>query len=53
LRVAAGSANKVVAAELDLHPSAVARILTRALRKLGIERRVHLALLSRLLEGER
>jgi DNA-binding CsgD family transcriptional regulator len=49
VRVATGQANKVLAIDLDLHPSSVAKILTRALRKLGIGNRVQLALLARVL----
>ena len=48
-RVAAGESNKVIAIDLDLHLSSVGNITARAMRKLGIDRRVHVAALARLL----
>lgn len=45
-RVARGESNKVIAMELDLHESSVAEILRRAMRKLGVCQRVHLARLA-------
>jgi len=48
-RVAAGEPNKVIAIDLDLHPSSVGNITARAMRKLGIDCRVHVAALARLL----
>lgn len=50
-RAARGQANKVIAIDLDLHPSSVANLLARALRKLGIKNRVQLALLARVLDA--
>ena len=50
---AAGMSNKLIAAEIDLHTSSVANILTRALRKLGIDRRAYLPILARVLRAER
>lgn len=48
-RVARGDANKVVAIELGCHPSTVANVLARAMRKLGCGSRTELALLARVL----
>jgi DNA-binding CsgD family transcriptional regulator len=47
--VAAGKPNKVIASDLDLHLSSVGNIAARAMRKLGIDCRVHLAALARWL----
>jgi DNA-binding NarL/FixJ family response regulator len=48
-RVAVGEPNKVIASDLALHTSSVGNITARAMRKLGIERRVHVAALAQLL----
>ncbi len=48
-RVASGQPNKVIAMDLELHLSSVSNITARAMRKLGIDRRVHVAALARLL----
>lgn len=50
---ASGHANKEIAARTQLHASSVANILTRALRKLGIDRRIHLPILARVLRTQR
>ena len=50
-RVASGQSNKVIAMDLELHLSSVGNITARAMRKLGIDRRVHVAALARLLAG--
>ena len=44
-RVAIGESNKAIAIDLGITPSRVARILARALRKLGLRTRLQLALL--------
>lgn len=49
--VAAGKANKVIAIDLDLHLSSVGNIIARAMRKLGIENRVHVVALARISAG--
>jgi len=48
-RVASGQSNKVIAMDLEFHLSSVGNIIARAMRKLGIDRRVHVAALARLL----
>jgi DNA-binding CsgD family transcriptional regulator len=53
MRAAVGEANKVIASELGIHVSSAAEILTRAMRKLGIEHRVHLAQLAGVLGARR
>lgn len=45
-RISRGASNKVIAIDLGLGESAVAMILARALRKLGVERREHLPCLA-------
>lgn len=49
VRAARGEANKVIAADLGIGISAVANTLARGLRKVGVEHRVQLALVARLL----
>lgn len=50
-RVASGESNKVIAIDLDVHPSTVANALTRAMLKLGVRHRGHLARLASALRG--
>lgn len=52
-RAAAGEANKAIAIDLGIHVSSAAEILTRSMRKLGVQHRVHLAQLAGALGSRR
>jgi len=52
-RVALGDSNKAIAIDLDLHESSIANILRRAMDKLGVRERVHLARLAAAMGGPR